>query len=162
MRNILLLVVMFISTALFAQDYPIISNENGKVLVTFTLEQAQKIDNDLQMLKMFQKMNVDLNRSDSVYIEVIDSQNNLIAGLGLEISALESLLSSNNALIDNLKSQISEYKAKDDICKAQHTLKDSIIIEKNKEIKKLKRQKMLGFVGYSTAIAILILIIIAG
>ena len=51
MKRLILLLFMIISFNLFSQDYPKIElNEKGEKVVVFTFEQAQQIDNDLDLL----------------------------------------------------------------------------------------------------------------
>ena|ERR1035437_1454268 len=158
MRKLLLIIsLLFMSMVGIAQiEYPHLSVENGKQVVTFTIEQAQKINNDQELLKMFKVLNNDINADDSACVKVIDKQGNEIKGLKIEIQSLKDLNSENIDLITNLKDQIIEYKQKDILSTEEIDKYKLVVKEKDKQITKLKVQKAIGFIGGSSAIIALV------
>jgi hypothetical protein len=158
--TILLFLSVFISNAQDTITYPHYSVENGKQVVVMTIEQAQKLDNDGELLKLFKQLNADFNSVDSACIKVVDAQGKEIAGLKVQISALQSLDKTKTEEITNLKSQVAEYKAKDALSKEELAKKDLIIGEKDEQIQKHKRQKIGGFIGGGAAIIVLLALLI--
>ena len=154
-KFILILIMSFLSFVSNAQDtYPHFLVENGKQTVVFTLEQAQKIDNDQQLLTQFRQLGADMNLVDSACVKVVDTQGKEITGLKTEISGLKSLGLIKDKDIVNLKVQIAEYVKKEELSKTELVDKDKIIVEKDSQIKKQRNQKIIAFIGTAT-IAIL-------
>lgn len=157
-----LLLSVFIS---YAQDttvvtYPHYSIENGQKVVVITIEQAQKIDNDGELLRLFKQMSADFNSVDSACVKVVDAQGKEIAGLKVQIAALNSLGVTKDAEITNLKKQVNEFTEKDKLSKEEIAKKDLIIAEKDTQITKHKRQKIGGFIGGGAVIIALLALII--
>ena len=165
MKKILTLIFTLIVFILSAQDttkitYPHFLLENGKNTVVFTLEQAQKIDNDQQLLAQFKILGADINAVDSACVKVVDSQNNEIKGLKIQIVSLKELGTTKDKEIVNLKAQIAEYKIKDDLNTTELGVKESIIKENKARIRKLKWQRVAGFAGTLASSMVLIYVII--
>jgi hypothetical protein len=166
MKKILIILLTILSCISYGQDstitYPHYSIENGKKTVVFTLEQAQRIDNDRQLLAHFRELGADFNSVDSACVKVVDAQGKEINGLKIEISSLKSLGITKDSEIDNLKAQISQYKIKDDLNKKELKTKDDIISEKDLQIRKQKRQKWAGFIGGGLSVIGLVFLLIRG
>lgn len=166
MKKILTILLVILSYISYGQDstitYPHYLMENGKKTVVFTLEQAQRIDNDRQLLAQFKQLGVDFNSVDSACVKVVDAQGKEINGLKIEISSLKSLGTSKDSEITNLKTQITEYKIKDGLNKKELEAKDGIISEKDLQIRKQKRQKWAGFIGGGLSVIGLVFLLIRG
>lgn len=164
MKKFILIVIMsFLSFASNAQDtYPHFLVENGKQTVVFTLEQAQKIDNDQQLLAQFRQLGADMNSVDSACVKVVDAQGKEIAGLKTEIAGLKSLGATKDKDIVNLKVQIAEYTKKEALSKKESDAKDLIIVEKDSQIKKQRNQKIAAFIGAGAAAIALVLSLLHG
>ncbi len=167
MKRLLFTMLLFLSVFISsAQDttstvtYPHYSVEDGQKVLVMTIEQAQKLDNDGEILKLFKQLNADFNSVDSACVKVVDAQGKEIAGLKVQIVALQSLDKTKTEEITNLKSQVSEYKAKDELNKQELEKKDKIITEKDGQIRKQKRQKIGGFIGGGAAIIALLALLI--
>ena len=64
--------ISFVSTS---QEYPKIEhNKRGEKLVVFTLEQAQKIDNDLEILSLLEKSSIQCDSLNLSNARTIDAQ----------------------------------------------------------------------------------------
>ena len=96
MKKILLLIMILISFNIYSQDYPRIElNNKGEKIVVFTLEQAQKIDNDLEILELMKVARVKCDSLNLSYIKVIDEQKGeiiILKKLNDELSKNESLI----------------------------------------------------------------------
>ena len=164
MKKFILIVAMsFLSFIAKAQDtYPHFLVENGKQTVVFTLEQAQKIDNDQQLLAQFRQLGADMNSVDSACVKVVDAQGKEITGLKTEIAGLKSLGATKDKDIVNLKVQIAECDKKEVLTKKESDAKDLIIVEKNYQIKKQRNQKIAAFIGAGAAAIALVLSLLHG
>ena len=139
----------FLNLVSFAQsNFPKYYIERGDTLgLIISIEQAQKIDNDLEILDLLQKRGI---RCDSVikkYLIVVDSLERQIALLELKTKNLESSIESENLMINNLKLQIENWKRDLLLCNQQLELKQNIISNKDLVIKNLKLQRKLTIVG---------------
>ncbi len=162
MKKLLLIIFVLISTIFNAQvdtsiTYPHYFVENGVKVIAITIEQAQKFDNDEELLKLFKQLSSDFNDVDSACVKVVDAQGKEISGLKIQISALKSLGVSKDQEIKNLKDQIIEFVAKDELSKSEIKKKDLIIKEKDHQITRHKWQKIGGFIGGAVAIIALII-----
>lgn len=132
----------------FAQSdtltYPRISTNDTNV-VEITIEQAQKIDNDLELLSIFKKLKTNNDNTSVAYISVIDEQKNQITLMELKISDLESINNDQKLQINNLRSLIDNYKQDLKLCDEQGLVKDEMIKNLKKQNRKLKFQKITLF-----------------
>lgn len=164
MKKLLLILFTVLTLSTFSQNdtitYPHFSVENGIPTVVFTIEQAQKIDNDEQLLKLFQQQAIDLANYDESCIKVVDAQGKEIAGLKLEITALKNLGNTKDAEITNLKEQIKKLEDKDKLSKEELEKKDGIIKSQKDQIRKQKFQKVIGFIGGGAAVIGLVILAI--
>ena len=150
-RLLVLLIGILLSVSAFAQDtskYPTYFVQNGDTLgIVISIEQAQKIDNDLELLELFKQMGISCDSTISSYVLVVNKYNQKVALLNVKISTLESLNSDQKAMIVNLNQQIENYKQ--DVADANQIIlkKTQIISNDEKEITKLKIQKAFGYIG---------------
>lgn len=167
-RILFLLIVMFSTFSSNAQTTDVKATDDfpqyyvkGKdtIGVIFTVAQAQKIDNDYELLALLKKSKIQSDSLINAYITVVDLQGKQIAKLELKTSLLEDLNKIKDSEIENLKQQISQYK-KDKV------LSDSIIVNDNKQItsykkeaRKLRTQKYI-FTGIGVAVAVAILVLL--
>lgn len=140
MKKTLLLLLSFLICSLlsFSQstDFPQYYIKNGDTLgIIISLEQAQKIDNDYDMLDLLKNYKVAVDKLDSAYIFVIDNMKQQVAVLNLKISQLEGIIKLKDSQIDNLKDQIDKYRRDNDLANAQLKAKDEIIDNYKKEKK---------------------------
>ena len=147
---------------IISNDFPrfTIDSATGMQCVIFTLEQAKRIDNDEELLKVYQQLNVgadSLIKSLLFKVKVSDTE---VAFLKLKIVELEKVNASQKMLISNLKEQIEDYKKNVALANQQLGLKDEQIKNLNKEIKRQKKLKVFGFgvggVGFVVALLALL------
>jgi hypothetical protein len=127
--------------------------------VVFSVEQAQKIDNDYQLLSLLKKSKIQSDSLSNAYITIVNSMGQQIAELKLKISTLEEKMLLKDSEINNLKDQIELYKRDIALAGEQSANKDKIITNYKKENRKLKFQKFFGFtVGGAALIAVIVLL----
>ena len=79
MKKLLIIPILLLSFLSFSQDYPKIElNDKGQKVVVFTLEQAQKIDNDLEVYALLKVARIQCDSLNLSYVKVIDEQRNQI------------------------------------------------------------------------------------
>ena len=168
MKHLFLLFAFMFSVIGYSQDTTNVDNEYPKFIYTetdtfvvFTMEQAQKIDNDYELLVMLQDLSDTQELGDSAYIRVINDQEQQIALLKVEVDALKDVGEDKDTEIDKLKGQITLYKDNESKYEQELANKDKIIEEKDKQIKKHKRQKLWGGIGGGAAIVGLLILFLA-
>lgn len=159
MKKTLLLLLSFLICSLlsFSQstDFPQYYIKNGDTLgIIISLEQAQKIDNDYDMLDLLKNYKVAVDKLDSAYIFVIDNMKQQVAVLNLKISQLEGIIKLKDSQIDNLKDQIDKYRRDNDLANAQLKAKDEII----DNYKKAKKSAFLKTFALVIGIGVLFLL----
>jgi hypothetical protein len=119
----LLIIIIFFSLRGYSQiEYPRYEKDSlGQTIVLLTVEQAQKLDNNTDLLSLFRKLDAQLLDYDSLCIRVIGDKDNIIAKQTVQINSLKETLTVKGAEIDNLQKRINE--------------KDSEIANLNSEIK---------------------------
>lgn len=156
MKTLLLSLFMMITLSSYAQmdvtpkiEYPsYYVNNNGDTLgILISVEQAQKVDNDLELLGLLKNMKFKSDSALSSYIIVVDKYENRIAILDAKISTLDSINSDRKEMINNLNKQIFNFKSQIDIADNQIRLNNDIIKNKDKRIRRLQVQKIFGFIG---------------
>jgi hypothetical protein len=137
-----------IFTTLFSlaqSDYPKVTvDSSGIAVVTMTLEQAQVLDNKAELLDLFEKLNGQLGDYDSVCIRVINEKDIVIAKQDVQIKKLNDLSNNKDKQIENLQSQIADYKKSELLSKELISNKDKEIGEHKDEIKRLKTKMVIG------------------
>jgi chromosome segregation ATPase len=134
---------------IFAQklEYPRIETDLlGNKIVLLTIDQAHKIDNKLELLKLFEKQSIQFDSLNFAYIKVIDELNSQVTFLELNVKTLKEQINDNNKQIHNLKKQLDNEKSSNELCEYQKNTKDEEIKILKKELKKQKFQKVVGFV----------------
>jgi glucan phosphorylase len=130
----------------------------GQKVVVMTIEQAQKLDNDTDLLALFEKLDSDLDDYDSLCVKVIAEKDVVIAQQTVQINQLKELNKNKDAQIDNLLAQINDYKNKE-----IGYIKE--IANKNEEINlhldKIREQKIKMIVGGGLGGLVIIGLVIA-
>lgn len=144
MRKILLTLMLIFSVITgYTQSTPrFLLNDKGDTIgVLISVSQAQKIDNDYELLSLYKGIHSDCDSTVSFLIKVVDDYKRLNVIAEARFKADSVIIFDNKSQIDNLKSQI-------DIKSKIISIKDSIIGDKNGiidisklEIKKYKKQR---------------------
>ena len=162
MRNILFLLgVLFAvviptmgQTTPIDNKYPayyIINNDTVGVIIN--IKQAQKINNDLELLSLYKKMRVSCDSVIGSYILVVDDYNKKIVLLETKNNKVDSISAEQKDLIDNLNLQIKNYKSGEYINEQEIKLREDLIASQNKQIKKLKIKNRIYSIGSIIIIA---------
>lgn len=139
----MLVLISFLS---YSQEYPKIElNQKGEKVMIFTIDQAQKIDNDLEILSLLEKSKIQCDSLNISYIRVIDSQNHQIVLFENSVSELKLQIKDKDSQIDNLSAQMKNLEESNKLCDEQKVVKDKQIDGLRKDLKKEKIKKW--FVG---------------
>jgi peptidoglycan hydrolase CwlO-like protein len=154
MKKLLILLTLLLTMSSFAQiDYPRIEKDSlGQEVVIMTIEQAQTIDNKLELLSLFENLNIQIDNYEVICLRIINEKEEIIARQDIQIENLKDLNSNKDDQIENLKSQIVSYQVKE-------TMWSEEILNKDKEIKlhkeKIDKQRNRMILGGSIGGAII-------
>jgi hypothetical protein len=160
-KIILTFIVSLISLFAFSQDstnrdslkFPSWFVVEGDTMgIIFSLEQAQKIDNDLEMKALLEKKGYACDSTLSKFIKLVDEKTAFISSLDLKIKSLQDLLKDKDLSIDNLNSRISNLNLDVIFSNQQLTRKDGIIQNKDVQINTLKVQRAWAIGGGVSAL----------
>ena len=163
MKSILLIFALIISLFSYSQkiDYPKFEIDSlGQQVVVMTIEQAQALDNNSDLLLLFEKLNSQMAYYDSVCVKVINDKDNVIVSQKMEISNLKKSLQNKDDQITSLQGEISGYVKKISILELEVQNRQNLVDVKDKQIKRMKTKMILGGAGGGLAIIGLILGII--
>lgn len=163
MKRMILLLTMLLTFSAFSQiEYPIIEKDSlGNAVVVFSIEQAQDIDNKLELLELLEKMDGQILDYDSLCIKVINEKDEVIAKQDIQIKKMTKLLDNKDDQVLNLKSQIIDYQVKEETYKRQLENKDREIELHEEKIKDQRNRMILGGSLGGAIIAGLVYLIIA-
>jgi ElaB/YqjD/DUF883 family membrane-anchored ribosome-binding protein len=114
MKNLILSIFMIFSMIGFSQEYPMyIKDESGKDVVILTVEQVQHLDNQTDLIPLYEKLVGQGNVSEDICLKVVNEKEQVIAKQDLIIKNLENLTNNKDEQIKNLKEQIDNYIAKE-------------------------------------------------
>ena len=159
---LLILIVIFSILSVKSQTLPnypyFLKNNVGDTIgVVFSLAQAQRIDNDYELLSLLRKAKIQSDKNDSLSIVVVNELNEKVATLNLKVSALNDIDKLKDSEITNLKAQIELYRRDQSLSNTESAKKDTIINNDKREIRGLKTQRFLGFVIGGTALIYLLI-----
>lgn len=155
MKKLLLICLLFISYFGYSQnvEYPRIEKDSlGNTVVVITIEQAQKIDNNMDLLKLMEKAGLQSDNVNSAYIKVIDGLNNQIKLLIINVDNLKKQNKDKDDQIVDLQKQLSNEKTINSLCETQKSNDKKEIDNLKGEVTKLKTQKWIGFIAGSAAV----------
>lgn len=161
MKKLLIIPILLLSFLSFSQDYPRIElNEKGQKVVVFTLEQAQKIDNDLEIYALLKVARIQCDSLNLSYVKVIDEQRNQIVILKSINEQDIKQLADKDKQIKNLTDQNANLDKNIKLCDEQKTNDQKEIDGLKKDIKKTKWKSLGGgFVVGVVATLITILLV---
>jgi chromosome segregation ATPase len=138
-------------------DYPRYEKDSlGQTIVLLTIDQAMALDNNSELLGLFEKLNSQIGEYDSACIKVINEKEKVIAIQKLEIAALKSSLATKDQQIIALQAEIASYIAQIAVLNQHLRLQQDIIDDQKKQIRKLRFKNAVGGIGGSLAIVGLI------
>ena len=159
MKIVFSIILVFFSFLSYSQEYPKIElNQKGEKVMIFTIEQAQKIDNDLEILTILEKSKIQCDSLNLSYIRIVDVQTHQIVLLEKSIYELKSQIVDKDSQIGNLSVQIKNLEESNKICDEQKCIKDKQIDGLKSDLQKEKIKKWL-FGGVGLAVGILAILI---
>jgi hypothetical protein len=161
MKSLLtLLVGLLISINVFSQEieYPRYEVDSlGQGVVVMTIEQAQKLDNNSDLLVLFEQLNVQIGSYDSICVKAINDKNVVISEQNVLINQLNSNISTKDTTIQSLQEQVTEYQLREVMFNDQLINLNNQIDLKDKFIRKQKTKMIVG--GSLGGVAIIGLIV---
>lgn len=146
MKKLYFLFMMFLSFLSFSQEYPRLEiDNNGCNVVVMTLEQAQKIDNSLEMLNLIEKAEIECDSLNLSYLKVIDNYKKQVNLLEIDITLYKNQIVDKNQQISNLQEIISNCEKNSSTCDEQIVIRDQQIDLMKKEIKTLKTKRNIAY-----------------
>jgi hypothetical protein len=160
MKGLILSIFMIFSIIGFSQEYPMyIKDESGKDVVILTIEQVQKLDNQTDLIPLYEKLVGQGNISEDICLKVVNEKEQVIAKQDLIIKNLDNLTNNKDEQIKNLKEQINNYIAKEILFNKEIENKDKEINLHLDKINTLKGKVWItGGIGVVTGLVIGILI----
>lgn len=164
MKNILLSIFLLLNWCFLSQNvYPkIFVDSSGQKLVIFTYQQAQKIDNNFELLMLLEKKGSECDSLNLGYLRVIDNLENQNRLLNSSMSLLKDQSIDKNTQIRNLQDQLSNCDKISKDCDSQIKIRDEQIVLLKKELKTVKRKRNItyasGILGTISAILLVVLI----
>lgn len=154
---IILIIVPFFSQSQTI-DYPRYEKDSlGQDVIIMTIPQAMRLDNNSELLLLFEKLNAQLGEYDSACVKVINDKEKVIAIKKLEISTLKENLATKDSQIVTLQHNLAEHVVRIGLLEKQLANRQGIISEKDQQITNLKIKMLFGGVGGGVAIIGLIL-----
>jgi hypothetical protein len=158
-KIILLLILIIIFNVGKSQSYYI--NKGDTLGVIITVQQAQQLDKDYDLLNLLKEYKIKHDSLDAAYLIVVDNFGKKVAELNLKVSKLEEINTNKDNMISNLKAQIEQYKKDVLLGDSQSAKKDTIISTYRAQNVKLKIQRTIAFAvgGGLTLLGIILLIL---
>lgn len=141
--------MMFVLTSVlaFSQDYPRIETDSsGQKVVIMTIEQVQKIDNNLEILQLMERAQLECDSLNMSYIKVIDNQGKQISLLEIDIKHLKEQITSKDEQINNLQVRLANSETNNKLCEDQKANYEKQVGVLTDEVRKQKTHKVIGFI----------------
>lgn len=107
--------------------------DKDTVGIILTVEQVQKLDNDVELLELFKKLQLDCENVTTHYIKIINGLEEKVVFMEVSIKDLNNKSKEQDDLINNLKKQVSNNEKDKALC-------DSILKNKDEEVKTLRTE----------------------
>ena len=167
MRRLLVILMTLCFSTIFAQltkpkiEYPRYEIDSlGQKVVTMTIQQAMKLDNDSELLSLFKKQSIEMADYETLCIKVISDKDDVIAKLNISIGRLDNQLTTKDEKIVTLQNEILEYVKNNGILQEQVNNRQKSIDEKDIQLRKLKTKMFIGGGLGGMAVVSLLLVII--
>lgn len=162
MKNLLLTLITLISFFTLSQDYPRIEKDSsGKEIVILTLEQAQALDNQVEIGKLLEKAGTDCDSVVTTQISVIDELKRQVVNWELNVSKLKQQLRDASNKTENALIRLENCTRDRDLCEEQKRNFESIEKVYQKELRRSKLRAVGGYIvgGVGVLVGILVVII---
>ena len=111
--------------------------------IIISIEQAQALDNDAELLDLFKKMRLDCDNLDTHYVKVINALEEKVLLLEIQKKDLIKQGEEKDLLINNLKKRLSNCELDTRLCEEQLEIKNEEIKILKKEIFRQKVKKII-------------------
>ena len=161
----LLLSLILITISFFANsqstDLPQYLIEGGDTIgIIISVEQAQALDNDAELLALFKQLRMDCDNLDAYYLQVINSLDQKMGLLEIKNKELYNQSVEKVSLIENLNKQIENCEQNKDLCDDQISIKNEEVKTLKGEIRRQKIRKFISIGGNVVLAVITTLLII--
>ena len=161
----LLLSLILITISFFANsqstELPQYLIEGGDTIgIIISVEQAQALDNDAELLALFKQLRMDCDNLDSYYLQVINSLDQKMGLLEIKNKELYNQSVEKMSLIENLNKQIENCEQNKDLCDDQISIKNEEVKTLKGEIRRQKIRKFISIGGNVVLAVITTLLII--
>ena len=148
MKKFILALIVLLTVQIngFSQtDYPRFATDSlGQAIVMMTVEQAQSLDNNTDLLRLFEKLDTQLGDYDEACIQVISQKDVVIASQDIQIKTLkESLLNKDDQIV-KLQKEVFLNEGKISSFEIELKKKNEEIELHKDEIKRVKTNAILG------------------
>ena len=159
MKYIFTLMLILSANVLFSQiAYPRYETDSlGQKIVLMTVEQAQALDNNSDLLKLFENLDTELSDYDEVCLRVIGQKDAVIAAQDVQIKNLRDAAFNKDSIIVNLQVALSKTESKVQSLEREMLKKDDEIKLHRDELVRVKTNMWIG--GSTSTLAIIGLII---
>lgn len=158
MKTIFTTILLLFSHILLSQEsktpYFLIQN-NDTIGVVLSLDQAQKIDSNLEMLNLLEELQIDCENLDNSYVKVINALGEKVTTLEFKANDLTSQVGKKDDEIRNLKLSNLSLDSACTTCEELVSVKDSEITELKKEVRRQKFKKLIS-VGSNVGLVVTI------
>lgn len=124
--------------------------------ILLTIEQVQKLDNNSELLKLYEKLSIKCDSLDTYYVGVINKMNDKIQILEFKISKQKEAIDKQDDMVKDLNQQLSNRITKLDYCEQQRSNDAKIIEGLKKDLRKAKWKNIAGWLttGLTSTLAI--------
>jgi len=163
MRKLFTILLTLISMTMFSQltqpiKYPRFEIDSlGQKVVTMTIPQAMKLNNNSNILEKFEKLQAEMKDYEDICIKVINDKEQVIAKLDVVITKQDGQLVAKDEKIKALQGEILAWMEKNHVLETQLANRQQVIDEKDKQLKRLKTKMVITGVGGSVVIVGLLL-----
>lgn len=143
---ITLLISLFVINCSYSQTYPRLDTDSlGTKIVVMTLEQAQKLDNNMEILKLLEQAIIDCDNLSTSYLKVIDEQKRTIALLEVDVKLLKEQIKDKDKAISNLQERLDNALRLSDECEKQKSELNGKVSVLEEEVSRLKTKRNIGY-----------------
>jgi predicted RNase H-like nuclease (RuvC/YqgF family) len=164
MKTIFLSLILTLTSFLCkSQDdnFPRFLIQDGDTIgIVISVEQAQKLDNNSELLSLFKKLRIDCDNLDTHYIQIINTMDQQVALLKINIKEMEDQSDKKSDMLENLKQQLNNSKESNRLCDQIIENKDQEINILKKELRRQKFKKVLSVAGNAALIVVTTILII--
>jgi peptidoglycan hydrolase CwlO-like protein len=134
--------------------------DKDTVGIILTVEQVQKLDNDVELLELFKKLQLDCENLTTHYVKIINGLEEKVVLMEVSIKDLNNKSKEQDDLINNLKKQVSNNEKDKALCDSISKNKDAEITILKGEVTKQNIKKGASIIGNVVLFITLIVLIV--